>query len=65
MKLQFKIKTVYGKILYYPMNEAAKAIVGISGQKTLVEYQLDGLFRAGFEVELESEHSELELRGGK
>lgn len=59
MILEFKVKSVYGKVLYYPLNEAANAIVSISGQRTLVPYQLDALERAGFEVRIKSEHEEL------
>lgn len=35
MKLQFIEKSVYGNIYYYPVNDAAKSIVEISGRKTL------------------------------
>lgn len=50
-KLVFSEKEVFGRIIFYPENEAAKVIVGVTNKKTLDKDQLNSL-RAVFEVEL-------------
>jgi hypothetical protein len=34
MKLEILIKSVYGNTLYYPLNDAAKALAKLTGKKT-------------------------------
>lgn len=53
-ELKYKVKTVYGKELYYPDNTAAKAICAVAGQKTLSRRDLERLGCAGFRVTVTS-----------
>lgn len=63
MKLKFKIKTVYGNTLYYPIDDISKVIVNcIGGTKTLDTAKIKELIRVGIEIEFESE---FELGGVK
>lgn len=52
MKLVFKIKPVYGRILYEPVSTEAKAIMIVAEQKTATESDLKVLKDGGFELEI-------------
>lgn len=49
--LQIELKSVYGKTLIYPANQAAKLIAKIAGTKTLSSQQIAWAKELGFEVQ--------------
>lgn len=52
MKLSILIKNVYGNTLYYPFNDAARALAGIAGKKTFSPKDLQIAYtQLGFEIE--------------
>jgi hypothetical protein len=52
MKLAILIKSVYGNTLYYPFNDAARALAGIAGKKTFSAKDLQIAYtQLGFEIE--------------
>lgn len=52
MKLAILIKNVYGNTLYYPLNDAAKALAAISGKKTFSTKDLQIAYtQLGFEID--------------
>lgn len=51
MQVQIQIKTVYGNVTYYPVNDAAKRFAAIAGTKTLSVSTIKNIKALGFEVE--------------
>jgi hypothetical protein len=52
MKLEILIKNVYGNTLYYPLNDAARALAGIAGKKTFSAKDLQIAYtQLGFEID--------------
>jgi hypothetical protein len=52
MKLEILIKSVYGNTLYYPLNDAARALAGIAGKKTFSAKDLQIAYtQLGFEID--------------
>lgn len=52
MRLEILIKSVYGNELYYPLNDAAKALAKISGKKTFSIGDLKVAYNElGFEID--------------
>ena len=52
MKLEILIKNVYGNTLYYPINDAAKALAAIAGKKTFSPKDLQIAYtQLGFEID--------------
>lgn len=51
MKLEVQVREVYGRELIYPVNEAAKLAVQLTGRKTFFEVDLNRLQALGHEVE--------------
>jgi hypothetical protein len=51
MALQIKIKTVYGEVKYYPVNDAAKTFAAIAGTKTLSIDNLKRIKSLGIAIE--------------
>lgn len=51
MQVQIQIKTVYGNVTYYPVNEAAKRFAAIAGTKTLSVATIRNIQALGFAVE--------------
>ncbi len=46
----FKMKSVYGKDLIYPINELAMKFAKLIGKKTLLPNELEQISELGFEV---------------
>jgi hypothetical protein len=52
MKLEILIKSVYGNTLYYPFNDAARALAAIAGKKTFTAAELMIAYNElGFEID--------------
>jgi hypothetical protein len=51
MALQIEIKTVYGEVKYYPVNDAAKTFAAIAGTKTLSIDNLKRIKSLGIAIE--------------
>lgn len=52
MKLEILIKSVYGNTLYYPFNDAARALAAIAGKKTFSAKDLQIAYtQLGFEID--------------
>lgn len=51
MQVQIQIKTVYGNVTYYPVNDAAKRFAAIAGTKTLSVSTIKNIQALGFAVE--------------
>lgn len=51
MQVQIQIKTVYGNVTYYPVNETAKRFATIAGTKTLSIANIKHIQALGFAVE--------------
>ncbi len=51
MKVVIEIKMVYGNVLYYPANEAAKIFANIAGKKSLAKADIANIKALGFAVE--------------
>jgi len=47
---EFKIKSVYGKDLIYPINDIAIKFAKLIGKKTLLPHELEQISELGFEV---------------
>jgi len=58
MKLIVNRRSVYGRDLFYPVNEAAKIVARMVGQTTLDERTLGLCKQLGFEIELEQDKLE-------
>lgn len=50
MKIEVIIEPQYGKWVYYPMCENAKAFAAIAGTKTLTEDTLVQIKKLGYEI---------------
>jgi hypothetical protein len=48
--LEIEIKSVYGKYLYYPRNQAAYTLADIAGTDTLTQRTLELAKRLGFSI---------------
>tara|TARA_R110000764_G_scaffold230643_1_gene321930 strand:+ start:379 stop:561 length:183 start_codon:yes stop_codon:yes gene_type:complete len=55
MNFRIKIKEVYGKKLYYPINKVAVTFAGIAGTKTLSESVLQAAEGLGYNIVVESD----------
>ena len=53
MKVIFKVKSVYGSDLNYPVNEAARAFCKIAVKKTLNAFELNLIKFLGHELEVQ------------
>jgi len=51
MLVQIEIKTVYGEVKYYPVNDAAKTFAAIAGTKTLGTDNLKRIKSLGIAIE--------------
>lgn len=51
MTIQVQLRNVYGRELIYPINDAAKLAVGLTGRKTFTEADLQLLSALGLKVE--------------
>ena len=51
LTVKFYAKKVYGNTLLYPANEQAEKFCGLTGTKTLQEWQLKRIFELGFNLE--------------
>lgn len=49
--VQVEVRSVYGTVLIYPANNAAKVFAQIAGKKTLSKADLDLIRSLGFEVD--------------
>lgn len=49
--IEVEVRSVYGKTLIYPKNEAAQIFAHIAGKKTLDRSDLNLIRALGFEVE--------------
>tara|TARA_R110000751_G_scaffold100602_1_gene194538 strand:+ start:1428 stop:1610 length:183 start_codon:yes stop_codon:yes gene_type:complete len=54
MNFRIKIKEVYGKKLYYPINKVAVTFAGIAGTKTLSESVLQAAEGLGYNIVVEA-----------
>lgn len=52
MKLEFELKPSYGRLRFYPLNDAAGAVVALTKRVCLTSDELESLERAGFEVKV-------------
>lgn len=48
--IEVEVKSVYGNLMIYPANEAAKLVAAIAGTKTLSNANLAYAERLGFEI---------------
>jgi hypothetical protein len=55
MNFRIKIKEVYGKKMYYPINRVAVTFAGIAGTKTLSETVLRAAESLGYNIVVESD----------
>lgn len=55
MKIQVKIKQVYGNEMIYPVCEKAKVFCEMVGQKTLTSATIQGIKKLGYEIEVVQE----------
>lgn len=55
MNFRIKIKEVYGKKMYYPINKVAVTFAGIAGTKTLSETVLRAAESLGYNIVVESD----------
>lgn len=55
MIFRIKIKEVYGKKLYYPINKVAVTFAGIAGTKTLSESVLQAAEGLGYNIIVEAD----------
>tara|TARA_R110002126_G_scaffold233531_1_gene377715 strand:- start:4978 stop:5160 length:183 start_codon:yes stop_codon:yes gene_type:complete len=55
MNFRIKIKEVYGKKLYYPINKVAVTFAGIAGTKTVSESVLQAAEGLGYNIVVESD----------
>jgi len=55
MNFRIKIKEVYGKKLYYPINKVAVTFAGIAGTKTLSESVLQAAEGLGYNIVVEAD----------
>ena len=51
-KLQLRVKSTYGRDLFYPINETALQFCKLLGRKTLVTNDLSPIKALGYEIEL-------------
>lgn len=49
-KLEFTVKTVYGRDLFYPQNKQAAHVAALIGKKTLTTAQIKVLIEIGFKI---------------
>jgi len=49
-RVEYRTSEVYGKVLAYPVNEAAKVFAGLTGTTTLTKSTLASVEALGFEV---------------
>ena len=59
MKLILKAKTVYGKVLIYPVCEQSLLLISLTGKKTLDNKDLSIIKRLGYLVEWKAETVEV------
>ena len=59
MKLILKAKTVYGKVLVYPVCEQSLLLISLTGKKTLDNKDLSIIKRLGYLVEWKAETVEV------
>ncbi len=55
MELILQKREIYGSVLYYPINDLAKQLVGFLKQKTFSKPQVDIIIKMGFKVTLKQE----------
>tara|TARA_R110000772_G_scaffold152787_1_gene263659 strand:- start:86 stop:268 length:183 start_codon:yes stop_codon:yes gene_type:complete len=55
MNFRIKIKEVYGKKMYYPINRVAVTFAGIAGTKTLSESVLQAAEGLGYNIVVEAD----------
>jgi|TARA_R110000824_G_scaffold258556_1_gene447506 hypothetical protein len=55
MNFRIKIKEVYGKKLYYPINKVAVTFAGIAGTKTVSESVLQAAEGLGYNIVVEAD----------
>lgn len=55
MTAVFKTKNVYGNDLIYPANELAQTLTELTGKKTLSQYDLDLIKKAGITVYVDNQ----------
>jgi len=52
MKLQVKIKNIYGVKRIYPVNDTAGLLTGLTGHKTLDDRAINIIKALGYEIEV-------------
>ena len=55
MNLRIKIKEVYGKKMFYPVNKVAVTFAAIAGTKTLSETVLNAAESLGYNIVVEAD----------
>tara|TARA_R110000787_G_scaffold198297_2_gene309447 strand:+ start:461 stop:643 length:183 start_codon:yes stop_codon:yes gene_type:complete len=55
MNFRIKIKEVYGKKMYYPINKVAVTFAGIAGTKTVSESVLQAAEGLGYNIVVEAD----------
>ena len=55
MNFRIKIKEVYGKKMYYPINKVAVTFAAIAGTKTLSETVLNAAESLGYNIVVEAD----------
>jgi hypothetical protein len=55
MNFRIRIKEVYGKKMYYPVNSVAVTFAGIAGTKTLSETVLKAVEGLGYNIIVEAD----------
>lgn len=63
--MKLKVKSVYGRQLFYPMNEEADGVVGLCGKRTLTLSDLELLKWLGFMIELVPDTFEIDCLDDK
>lgn len=49
--LKFHVRDVYGRRLFYPVNQAAMDLVAFTGKKTLHQKDIESLRKLKFQIE--------------
>ena len=55
MEIKLKAKSVYGKVLVYPVCEKSNLLIRLTGKKTFDEHDLFVIERLGYSVSWEAE----------
>ena len=55
MEIKLKAKSVYGKVLVYPVCETSHLLIRLTGKKTFDEHDLFVIERLGYSVSWEAE----------